>query len=154
MIQRKLRVGMVGGGGPANFFGAPHRRAILIDNSAELTAGALRSDPTESIASARELFMPRGYPDWQTMMRAESGLPEAERIDYVTIVTPNDAHFGPADAAAVAGNWRAEKPPTTTSMKHAGCTRKCPRQERALYRRPHLHRFSDGDAGPRARARR
>ncbi len=40
MSQRKLRVGMVGGGGPANFFGAPHRRAILIDNSAELTAGA------------------------------------------------------------------------------------------------------------------
>ena len=41
MSQRKLRVGMVGGGGPSNFFGAPHRRAILLDNSAELTAGAL-----------------------------------------------------------------------------------------------------------------
>ena len=36
---RKLRVGMVGGGGPSNFFGGPHRRAILMDNSAELTAG-------------------------------------------------------------------------------------------------------------------
>ena len=41
MSQRKLRVGMVGGGGPANFFGGPHRRGILMDNSAELTAGAL-----------------------------------------------------------------------------------------------------------------
>ena len=77
MSQRKLRVGMVGGGGPANFFGAPHRRAILIDNTAELTAGALRSKPAESIESARELFMPRGYPDWQTMIKAESALPEA-----------------------------------------------------------------------------
>jgi hypothetical protein len=47
MSRRKLRVGMVGGGGPANFFGAPHRRAILMDNSAELTAGALRSKPDE-----------------------------------------------------------------------------------------------------------
>src|ERR1700733_13369622 len=62
MSQRKLRVGMVGGGGPANFFGGPHRRAILMDNSAELTAGALRSKPSESIESARELFIPRGYP--------------------------------------------------------------------------------------------
>lgn len=115
MSQRKLRVGMVGGGGPANFFGAPHRRGILMDNSAELTAGALRSKPDESIAAAAELFMPRGYPDWPTMIRSEAALPESERIDYVTIVTPNDAHFGPADAAAVAGiGVLCEKPLTTT----------------------------------------
>ena len=53
MSERKLRVGMVGGGGPSNFFGALHRRAILLDNSAELTAGALRTKPEESIASAQ-----------------------------------------------------------------------------------------------------
>ena len=45
MSERKLRVGMVGGGGPSNFFGAPHRRAILLDNSAELTAGACEPSP-------------------------------------------------------------------------------------------------------------
>ncbi|MBV8557221.1 MAG: gfo/Idh/MocA family oxidoreductase, partial [Planctomycetaceae bacterium] len=72
MSQRKLRVGMVGGGGPANFFGGPHRRAILLDNSAELTAGALRSNPEESLASARELFFPRGYPDWRALIKAEA----------------------------------------------------------------------------------
>ena len=115
MSQRKLRVGMVGGGGPANFFGGPHRRAILLDNSAELTAGALRSKPGESIESARELFIPRGYPDWQTMVKDEAARPESDRIDYVTIVTPNDAHFGPADAAASAGiGVLCEKPLTTT----------------------------------------
>ncbi len=115
MSQRKLRVGMVGGGGPSNFFGAPHRRGILMDNSAELTAGALRSKAEDSIAAARELFMPRGYPDWQAMIKAESALPESERIDYITIVTPNDAHFGPADAAAAAGiGVLCEKPLTTT----------------------------------------
>ena len=65
MSRRKLRVGMVGGGGPANFFGAPHRRAILMDNAAELTAGALRSKPEESIESAKELFFARGYGDWR-----------------------------------------------------------------------------------------
>jgi predicted dehydrogenase len=115
MSQRKLRVGMVGGGGPANFFGGPHRRAILLDNSAELTAGALRSNPEESIASARELFFTRGYPDWQTLVKEEAARPESERIDYLTIVTPNDAHFGPADASAAAGiAVLCEKPLTTT----------------------------------------
>ncbi len=115
MSQRKLRVGMVGGGGPANFFGAPHRRAIVMDNSAEVTAGALRTKPDESIAAARELFIPRAYGDWEGMMKAEAALPESERIDYITIVTPNDAHFGPADAAAAAGiGVLCEKPLTTT----------------------------------------
>src|SRR5690242_19559725 len=115
MSQRKLRVGMVGGGGPANFFGAPHRRAILMDNSAELTAGALRTRPDEALASARELFIPRGHGDWREMSPREAKLPESERIDYVTIVTPNDAHFGPAEAAAAAGIVvLCEKPLTTT----------------------------------------
>ena len=115
MSRRKLRVGMVGGGGPANFFGAPHRRAILMDNAAELTAGALRSKPEESIESAKELFFTRGYGDWQAMLKAEAALPDSERIDYITIVTPNDAHYGPADAAASAGiGVLCEKPLTTT----------------------------------------
>jgi len=110
-----MRVGMVGGGGPANFFGGPHRRGILIDNSAELTAGALRSKPEESIESAWELFFERGYPDWKAMIEGESALPDAERIDYVTIVTPNDAHAAPAEAAANAGmGVLCEKPLTTT----------------------------------------
>jgi predicted dehydrogenase len=112
---RKLRVGMVGGGGPANFFGGPHRRAILMDNSAELTAGALRSDAAGSLASAKELFIPRGYENWETLTNAEAALPASERIDYITIVTPNDAHFGPAEAAATVGiGVMCEKPLTTT----------------------------------------
>src|ERR687885_1917666 len=102
-LQRKLRVGMVGGGGPNNFFGGPHRTAILMDNSAELTAGALRSDPQGSLQSARELFFTRGYPDYQTMIREEAALPADQRIDYVTIVTPNDSHHAIAKAALEAG---------------------------------------------------
>src|SRR3954453_17675716 len=102
-MRRKLRAGMVGGGGPANFFGGPHRRAILLDNSAELTAGALRSKPEESIEAARALFFTRGYADGQALVKEEAALGASERIDYLTIVTPNDAHFGPAAAAAAAG---------------------------------------------------
>src|SRR5262245_47152961 len=88
--HRKLRVGMVGGGGPGNFFGAPHRTAILMDNAAELTAGALRSSPQGSLDEAKRLFFTRGYPDYQTMMRDEAALPTDQRMDYVTVVTPND----------------------------------------------------------------
>ncbi len=112
---RKLRVGMAGGGGPGNFFGGPHRRAILMDNTAELAAGALRSDPQGSLAAAKELFFTRGYPDYQTMIREESRLPAGERIDYVTIVTPNDSHYAIAKAALEAGiSVLCEKPLTLT----------------------------------------
>jgi predicted dehydrogenase len=112
--SRKMKVGMVGGGS-ASFFGAPHRRAILMDNSAELTAGALRSHPDHSVAAARELYFTRGYPDWKSLLEKESCLPEDERIDYLTIVTPNDAHYGPAAAAAEVGlGVLCEKPLTTT----------------------------------------
>lgn len=114
-IQRKLRVGMVGGGGPANFFGAPHRAAILMDNSAELTAGALRSNPEQSIEAAWALHFTRGYGDFQTMMREEAALPADKRMDYVTIVTPNDSHYAVAKAALEAGfPVLCEKPLTLT----------------------------------------
>ncbi len=111
----RFRVGMVGGGGPANFFGGPHRTAILMDNTAELTAGALRSNPKASIESARALHFTRGYPDYQTMIQEEARLPIGERIDYVTIVTPNHEHYGPARAALEAGfAVLCEKPLTIT----------------------------------------
>jgi predicted dehydrogenase len=111
---RKLRVGMVGGGGPANFFGGPHRRGILLDNSAELVAGALRSSAQGSLDSARELFFPRGYPDYQTMVREEARLGD-DRIDYVTVVTPNDSHHPVAKAFVEAGiPVLCEKPLTLT----------------------------------------
>src|SRR3569833_2392606 len=113
--HRKLRVGMVGGGGPANFFGAPHRTAILMDNTAELTAGALRSSAQGSLDAAKELFFTRGYPDYQPKFREEAALPAGERIDYVTVVTPNDSHYPVAKAALEAGiPVLCEKPLTLT----------------------------------------
>lgn len=111
--RRKLRVGMVGGGGPKNFFGGPHRTAILMDNTAELTAGALRSNPQGSIESAKELFFTRGYGDFETMAREEAA--REDGIDYVTIVTPNDSHFAAAKAFLEAGiPVLCEKPLTIT----------------------------------------
>lgn len=113
--MRKLKVGMVGGGGPANFFGAPHRAAILMDNTAELTAGALRSDSVASLESAMDLNFTRGYPDYKTMFEGEAAEPANERMDYVTIVTRNDSHYPIAKAALEAGfPVLCEKPLTIT----------------------------------------
>ncbi len=113
MAHRKLRVGMVGGGGPGNFFGGPHRTAILMDNTAELTAGALRSTKEGSLAEAERLFFKRGYGDFATMMTEEAKL--ADKIDYVTIVTPNDSHYAAAKAALENGiGVLCEKPLTLT----------------------------------------
>ncbi len=121
-MARKLRVGMVGGGGPGNFFGGPHRRAILMDNSAELTAGALRSNPEAALASAKELYFTRGYGDWRSLITEESKHEQA--IDYVTIVTPNHEHLGPAEAAANAGIAVLCEKPLVMTFEEAKSLRK------------------------------
>ncbi len=108
----KLRVGLIGGGGPGNFFGHVHKRAIVFDNSRELVAGALRSDPTASLEAAGEYDV-EGFGDYGAMLDAvTSGKLE---IDYVTIVTPNHAHYAPAKAFLEAGiPVLCEKPITMT----------------------------------------
>lgn len=108
----KLRVGMIGGGGGGNFFGGVHRRCIAFDATRTLVAGALRSDPDEAMESAEQIGV-IGFADWQSMLQAckdgDLGL------DYVTIVTPNFAHYEPALAFVEAGiPVLCEKPMTMT----------------------------------------
>lgn len=114
MINRKIRLGMVGGGEGA-FIGAVHRIAAAIDQQIELVCGAFSSDPARSKASGQSLFLPehRCYTDFQTMMTAEAALPEGERMDFVAIVTPNHLHFPVAKAALEAGfHVLSDKPAT------------------------------------------
>ena len=153
MSGRKLRVGMVGGGGPSNFFGGPHRRAILIDNSAELTAGALRSTAEESIASAKELFMPRGYASWEAMIKAEAGA-AGRRANRLR----DDRHaqrcaLRTGGCRSRGGNWRALREAAHDHARRgAAVARTCSLEERPVRRGLHVHRLSDGDAGARAGA--
>ena len=106
----KLRVGFIGGGGPGNFFGHVHKRAIALDNSRELVAGALRSNPDEAMAAAEEYGI-EGFPDYEALIEARSRLD----LDYVTIVTPNNAHYAPAKALLEADvPVLCEKPITMT----------------------------------------
>lgn len=104
MTQRPLLMGMVGGGSGA-FIGAVHRIAATLDGQARFVAGALSSTPERSMASGQELGLAqdRTYPTWQTMLSAEMQRPPGERVDFVSIVTPNHAHFEPAHAFLQAG---------------------------------------------------
>ena len=108
----KLRVGLIGGGGPGNFFGGVHKRAISLDASRELVAGALRSDPKAAVKAGADYGI-KGYPSYLALLEAcQSG---KESLDYVTIVTPNFAHYGPAKAFLEAGiPVLCEKPMTMT----------------------------------------
>jgi len=103
-FTRKLRMGMVGGGRDA-FIGAAHRRAAQLEGNVELVAGAFSSTPEKSKASGRDLYVPedRVYGTWQEMIERESALPEGERIDFVSIVTPNHMHYPVARGFVEAG---------------------------------------------------
>ena len=96
-MNRKLRMGMIGGGKDA-FIGAIHRLASNMDGLIELSAGALSINPDIARESGEMLFLPkeRTYLTYDELITKESQLPVDKRIDFVTIVTPNFAHFAPA----------------------------------------------------------
>jgi predicted dehydrogenase len=102
--RRKLRYAMVGGGRDA-FIGAVHRKAIALDGQVELVAAALSSDPEKARASGRDLLLAdaRNHGDWQRLLDDELQRPPEERIDFVTIVTPNHLHYPVARAFVEAG---------------------------------------------------
>ena len=116
-LQRKLKFGQIGGGRDA-FIGAVHRRAAISDGFTEFVAGALSSDPGKAKLSGEDLLLSpeRNYGSWQEMLDKESALPDGERIDFVSIVTPNHVHFEPALAFVEAGfNVVLDKPMVHTS---------------------------------------
>jgi predicted dehydrogenase len=113
-FNRRLRLGMVGGG-PGAFIGAIHRIAARLDDHFELVAAALSSDPVRSRAAAADLHIApdRAYGSLEDMTRAEAA--RADRIDAVSIVTPNHLHYAVAKAFLNTGiHIICDKPLTTT----------------------------------------
>lgn len=116
MTNRKIKMGMVGGGTDA-FIGAVHRLAALMDNQIELVCGCFSVDPEISLESGKLYYLPedRVYKSYQEMFEKEAQLPEGERMDFVSIVTPNFVHFDPAMMALENGfNVVLDKPITFT----------------------------------------
>lgn len=115
-MNRKLRMGMVGGGSDA-FIGAIHRLAAFMDGQIELVCGCFSINPEISLSSGKSYYLPenRVYQTYEEMFASEVKLPEGDRMDFVTIVTPNFAHFGPAMMALENGfNVVIDKPITFT----------------------------------------
>ena len=119
-MSRKIRMGMVGGGRDA-FIGAVHRMAAALDGHIELVCGAFSSDPERSRASGADFYLPanRVYGDFHEMMAAEAKLPAGERMDFVSIVTPNNVHFPVAKAALEAGFHVLSDKPMTFDLAEA-----------------------------------
>ncbi|HTH47039.1 MAG TPA: Gfo/Idh/MocA family oxidoreductase [Candidatus Limnocylindria bacterium] len=113
-MSRKIRYGMIGGGRGA-FIGAVHRIAANIDGQIELVAGAFSSDAEKSKASGADFFLDpaRVYASYAELVAKEAALPADQRIDFVSIVTPNHVHF-PAAKAALEGGFHvlSDKPAT------------------------------------------
>ena len=115
--MRKLRYAMVGGGRGA-FIGAVHRKAMALDGQIELVAGALSADAAKARASGQDLGLvdARNHGSWQALLDDELKRPRGERIDFVSIVTPNHVHFEVAKAFTEAGiHVGCDKPLVHTS---------------------------------------
>lgn len=119
-MARKIRMGMVGGGRGA-FIGGVHRIAAAIDGQIELVCGAFSSNPEKSRLSGADLYLPedRVYGSYAEMIEREKQLPEGERMDFISIVTPNHVHFGPAKMALENGFHVVCDKPITFNMEEA-----------------------------------
>jgi len=120
MENRKLRMGMIGGG-QGSFIGAVHRSAALLDGKIDLVCGAFSSRPDVAIDSGKDLALPsdRVYSSFQEMIEKEKELPEDIRMDFVSIVTPNNVHFEPAVLALKNGFHVVIDKPVTFTLQEA-----------------------------------
>jgi predicted dehydrogenase len=120
MARRKLRMGMIGGG-PGAFIGAVHRIAANMDGEIELVCGVFSSDAEKSWQQGLALRLPleRIYLSYKKMIRKEAQLPVNERMDFVSIVTPNHLHFEPAKLALESGFHVVLDKPMTFSFDEA-----------------------------------
>jgi predicted dehydrogenase len=133
-LDRKLKMGMVGGG-PGAFIGDVHRKAARMDGGIELVAGAFDINPRKSKQMGKELLLNRKrvYGTYQQMIEGELKLPVGERIDFVSITTPNNWHFPIARDFLEAGfNVMCEKP-MTFNVKEAKDLKKIVQKSRKVF---------------------
>ena len=109
------------GGGPDAFIGAIHRIAARMDGQIDLVCGAFSSSHEKSAVTGEALGLPanRVYKSFTDMILAEKDLPETERMDFVSIVTPNHVHFAPAKLALECGFDVVIDKPVTFSLEEA-----------------------------------
>lgn len=119
-MARKIRMGMIGGSLDA-FIGAVHRRGAVLDGEIELVCGAFSSNPEKSKAAGEAFYLPadRVYGSYEEMILSEKELPEGERMDFVSIVTPNHVHFPAAKMVIENGFHLVMDKPMTLTVEEA-----------------------------------
>jgi len=124
-MNRKIKMGMVGGGVGA-FIGEVHRKAAALDGHIDLVCGAFSSNPERSKQTGKQLNLPddRVYGSYEEMIEKEKALPEGERMDFVSIVTPNHVHFPPAKMALENGFHVVCDKPMTVNLEEAKALQK------------------------------
>lgn len=133
-LGRKLRMGLVGGG-QGSFIGRVHVTAAVLDNRAMLVAGALSSDAARSKASAPDYDIDpsRAYGSYAELFEKERAMPADNRIDFVSIVTPNHMHFPVAKAAVEAGFHVICDKPLTLTLAEAEALAKIVQQSNVVF---------------------
>jgi len=133
-LNRKLKMGMVGGG-PGAFIGEVHRKAARMDGQIELAAGAFDINPRKSKQMGKELYLDskRVYRNYEEMIERELKLGEGERIDFVSVTTPNNWHFPIARDFLKAGFHVMCEKPMTFNVKEARALQKIVRQSRKVF---------------------
>lgn len=129
------------GGGPGAFIGAVHRMAANLDGHIELVCGSFSSKMEKSLQTGKELFLPedRIYPSYKEMIEQESRLPEGERMDFISIVTPNYLHFEPAKLALEHGFHVVLDKPMTISLAEAQTLKKLVEEKGLLFCLTHTY---------------
>ncbi len=133
-LDRKLNMGMVGGG-PGAFIGDVHRKASRMDGQIELVAGAFDINPRKSKQMGRELYLnnKRVYRNYEEMIERELKLPEGERIDFVSVTTPNNWHFPIARDFLKAGFHVMCEKPMTFNVQEARQLKKIVKESRKVF---------------------
>jgi predicted dehydrogenase len=133
-LNRKLKMGMVGGG-PGAFIGEVHRKASSLDHGIDFVAGAFDINPKKSKQMGRELLLDprRVYGTYQQMIEGERKLAPGRRIDFVAITTPNNWHFPIAKAFLEAGFHVMCEKPMTINVKEAKILQKLVKKSRLVF---------------------
>lgn len=139
-MNKKLKLGMIGGGQGA-FIGGIHRIAAQMDSAYELVCGAFSSDPAKSKASGEMLGLSpeRVYNSYAELIEKELKLPENERVEVISIVTPNHVHFDPAKMALENGFHVILDKPMTFSLAEAKELKDVAEKSNALFCLTHTY---------------
>lgn len=133
-------MGMIGGGS-GSFIGAIHRIAAFLDGEIKLVSGCFSSNFSNSIATGKSLFMHEGriYENYREMIEEEAKMPDGERIDFISIVTPNHLHFEPAMLALEKGFHVILDKPMTFSLEEALLLEKKAKESGLLFAVTHTY---------------